>query len=219
MRLFPNSSEKAMRNQVVTKEVREENREGILLMPTEVIEYLYCPRFTYFLNCLNIPQHEEQRYKVLLGRELHDRRKKINREYLRRKISCTGKDVDVHMVSKKYHLRGVVDEVLSFADGTRSPFDYKFAEYTDFVYRTHRIQSICYGLLIRDWYGCEVKRGFVCYTRSNYKLKEISFMEKDFDEALGIIKNIMDIISKGFYPVKTRFRVRCVDCCYRNICV
>lgn len=208
-----------MRNQVVREMVREEDREGILLMPTEVIEYLYCPRFTYFLNCLNIPQHEEQRYKVMLGREMHDKRKKINREYLRKKISCTGKDIDVHMVSKKYHLRGVVDEILYFADGTRSPLDYKFAEYTDFVYKTHRIQSICYGLLIREWFGCEVKRGFVCYTRSNYKLKEISFGGKEFDEALGIIEDIINIVSMGFYPKKTRFRVRCVDCCYRNICV
>lgn len=204
---------------MVRKEAKEENREGILLMPTEIIEFLYCPRFTYFLNCLNIPQHEEQRYKVLLGRDLHDKRKKINREYLRRKISCIGKEIDVHMVSRKYHLRGIVDEVLSFADGMRSPLDYKFAEYTDFVYRTHRIQSICYGLLIRDWYGCDVKRGFVCYTRSSYRLKEISFREKDFDEALGIIEDIVDIISMGFFPKKTRFKVRCVDCCYRNICV
>jgi len=197
----------------------ERGAESVLLMPTEVIEYLYCPRFTYFLNCLNIPQHEEQRYKVLLGRELHDKKRKINREYLRKRIGCTGKEIDVHMISKKYHLRGIVDEVLYFADGTRAPLDYKFAEYTDFVYRTHRIQSILYGLLIQDWFGCEVKRGFVCYARSSYKLKEIFFKEKDFDEGLQIINEIISIISKGFFPKKTRFRVRCIDCCYRNICV
>jgi len=215
MRSSPNSSDKGMKEQVS----REERTDGILLMPTEVVEYLYCPRFTYFLNCLNIPQHEEQRYKVLLGRELHEKKKKINREYLRKKISCIGKEIDVHMVSQKYHLKGIVDEVLLFADGTRSPFDYKFAEYKEYVFRTHRVQSILYGLLIQDWYGCEVKRGFVCYTRSNYRLKEIPFREKDFDEAIGIIEEIINIISKGYYPKKTSFRVRCVDCCYRNICV
>lgn len=215
MRSSLNSSEKKKKDQ----NAAEKQSDGILLMPTEVIEYLYCPRFTYFMNCLNIPQHEEQRYKVLLGRELHEKKKKINKEYLRKKIGCTGKDIDVHMVSKKYRLKGIVDEVLSFEDGTRSPLDYKFAEYSDFTYRTHRIQSILYGLMISDWYGCNVKRGFVCYTRSNYKLKEIHFREKDFNEALVIIKDIIDIISKGFYPKKTKFRVRCIDCCYRNICV
>ncbi len=38
-----------------------------MITPSEVIEHIYCPRFTCFLNCLNIPQHEELRYKVLKG--------------------------------------------------------------------------------------------------------------------------------------------------------
>jgi len=198
---------------------READRESILLMPTEIIEYLFCPRFIYFMNCLNIPQHEEQRYKVMLGRKLHDRKRRINRGYLRKKISCTGKDIDVHMVSRKYCLKGVVDEVLSFSDGTRAPLDYKFSEYKDFVYRTYRIQSICYGLMIRDWYGCDVKRGFVCYVRNHYKLKEIHFKKKDLEETLEIIEDVINIIMTGRYPRKTRFGVRCVDCCYKNICV
>ncbi len=199
--------------------LRETGADGILLMPTEIVEYLYCPRFTYFLNCLNIPQHEEQRYKVLMGRELHEKKKIANRAYLRKKIACIGKYINVHMISRRYHLRGIVDEVLCFADGTRSPLDYKFAEYSEFVYRTHRIQSILYGLLIRDWYECDVKRGFVCYARSNYRLKEIPFSEKDFDEGVQIIREVVSIICTGFYPKKTKFAVRCIDCCYRNICV
>jgi hypothetical protein len=88
MRSLPNSSKKGVQEQAgreIAKEMfKEEDRKSVLLMPTEIIEYLYCPRFTYFLNCLNISQHEEQRYKVLLGRKLHDKKKKINRDYLRK---------------------------------------------------------------------------------------------------------------------------------------
>lgn len=48
----------------------------VMITPSEVIEYLFCPRFLYFMNCLKIPQHEELRYKVMKGRALHERREK-----------------------------------------------------------------------------------------------------------------------------------------------
>ena len=55
-------------------------KDGVYITPSEVIEYLYCPRFIYFMNCLSIPQHEEQRYKVLMGREIHEKKSKINKK-------------------------------------------------------------------------------------------------------------------------------------------
>ncbi|MEW6455466.1 MAG: CRISPR-associated protein Cas4 [Acidobacteriota bacterium] len=196
-----------------------EKVEGMYLTPSEIIEYLYCPRFIYFMNCLNISQHEEQRYKVLLGREIHEGRKRVNRNYLRKKINCTGKDINVYMVSENFHLKGTVDEVLYLEDGTLAPFDYKFAEFKETLYRTHKVQSVLYGLLIKDFYKAEVKKGYICYVRDNYLVKEIPFKEKDFIEAQMIIDEMFSIIQLGFYPKKTKYSIRCVDCCYRNICV
>lgn len=193
--------------------------QSISVTPSEVIEYTFCPRFIFFMNCLCIPQHEENRYKVLIGRDFHEERQKINRDYLRKKISCVKKDILVYLVSSKYHLRGEVDEVLSFADSTMAPLDYKFAEYKDTTYKTHRIQSLLYGLLIKDNYQCEVKKGYVCYVRSNYLLKEITFSEEDFKEGCQVIGEVLKIIQSGYYPKKTKFLARCIDCCYKNICV
>lgn len=192
---------------------------GIYITPSEVIEYIFCPRFIFYMNCLCIPQHEENRYKVLLGRGLHEERKMINRNYLRKKISCIKKDILVYLVSSRYHLRGEVDEVLYLADGTMAPLDYKFAEYKDALYRTHKIQSVLYGLLIKDNYQSEVKRGYLCYVRSKYLLKEIVFSDKDFQETEQIIKDVLRIIQQGYYPKKTKFLTPCIDRCYKNICV
>lgn len=194
-------------------------QEGIYTTPSEIIEYLFCPRFIFFMNCLCIPQHEESRYKVLLGRELHDERQKANRDYLRKKISCVKKEILVYLSSSRYRLKGEVDEVLYLADGTMAPLDYKFTEYKDTIYRTHRIQSVLYGLLIKDNYQCDVKKGYICYVRSAYILKEMTFTDKDFQEAQEVIDDVLKIIQYGYYPKKTRFLVRCIDCCYRNICV
>lgn len=194
-------------------------REDVFITPSDVIEYLFCPRFIYFMNCLNIPQHEDERYKVIKGREVHEEKSKINREYLRKKLGCAAKDISVYLTSSVLHLRGEVDEVLSFSDGTLAPLDYKFAEYKDWVFQTHKYQSALYALLIMENYGQEVNRGYVCYIRSKNLIKEILFNNADFEKAKRLIRDVFSIISKGYYPKKRSSPAHCIDCCYRNICV
>jgi len=190
----------------------------VFITVSDVMEYLFCPRFIYFMHCLGIPQHEERRYKVLKGRALHDAREKLNREYLRKKLQCVRKELAVYLVSQKYHLKGEVDEVLFLEDGTAAPLDYKFAEYKELLYRTHRYQSALYGLMIADTYGVAVKRGFVCYTRSNHLVKEVNLSATDFERAIAQVNEVLAIIQQGFYPEGTKYKTRCVDCTYRNIC-
>lgn len=194
-------------------------QEDIFITPSDVIEYLYCPRFTYYMNCLNIPQHEDSRYKVLKGREVHEEKAKINKEYFRRKLGCIAKDISVYLTSSNLHLKGEVDEVLSLSDGTLAPLDYKFAEYKDWVFNTHKYQSALYALLIMENYGCDVNRGYICYVRSNNFIKEINFCRNDFEMAKNFVKEILKIISTGYYPKKKSSLARCIDCCYKNICV
>ncbi len=194
-------------------------KEGAYITPSEVVEYLYCPRFIYFMNCLSISQHEEQRYKVLAGREIHEKKAKINKDHLRKKLNCTKREISVYLASDKYYLKGVVDEVLFLEDGTAAPFDYKFAEYKDRLFRTHKIQSILYAILIKENYQREVKRGYVCYTRSKNLIKTIDFKERDFIKAVGVIDEILKIIQTGYYPKGTKYPSKCIDCCYKNICV
>jgi len=192
---------------------------GVFVSASVLLEYLFCPRFIYFMNCLCIDQHEDKRFKVLKGREIHEDRAKTNIDYLRKRIGCVNKEINVYLASHKYHIKGEVDEVLTLSDGTMAPLDYKFAEYKETVFRTQRYQSVFYGLLIRENYGKGVKRGFICFVRSNNYLKEVQINEKDFLELQFMINEILDITQKGYYPKGTKFKAQCIDCCYRNICV
>ncbi len=198
---------------------REEVKEEIFITPSDIIEYLFCPRFTYYMNCLNISQHEDARYKVMKGREVHEEKSRINREYVRKKLGCVTKDISVYLTSTILHLRGEVDEVLSLSDGTLAPLDYKFAEYKDWVFQTHKYQSTLYALLIMENYGKEVNKGYVCYLRSKNFIKEIPFCRADFEKAKSLVREVLSIISKGYYPKKRSSFAHCIDCCYRNICV
>lgn len=189
------------------------------ISPSLLMEYLFCPRFIYFMNCLCIPQREEKRKKVLIGRELHNERSKTNIDYLRKRIGCVGKEINVYLSSQELKINGEVDEVLTLNDGTMAPLDYKFSEYRDFTFKTHRYQSIFYGLLIKENYKKEVKKGFICYTRSKNLLKEIQIKENDFEELKKFIKEIINIRLKSFFPRGTKNKAKCIDCTYKNICI
>lgn len=186
---------------------------------SDVLEYLFCPRFIYFMYCLDIPQHEEKRFKVLKGREVHEIRRLTNTEYTRKKLNCMRKERDIFIASKENRIKGIVDEVLFLEDGTAAPLEYKFAEYKDKIFRTYKYQLILQALLIKENYGLDVKRGYICYTRSNSLVKQIDFKPSDFKKAVDIIESIIDIIEKGVYPKATKSSMKCIDCCYRNICI
>jgi CRISPR-associated exonuclease Cas4 len=47
---------------------------------------------------------------------------------------------------------------------------------------------------------------------------EIDFRQKDFEMAKQIVREILMIIQRGYYPEGTKQKARCVDCTYRNIC-
>lgn len=185
--------------------------------PSQIIEYLYCPRYTFFEYVLRIPQYEEKYYKVTRGRELHNQKLEQNKEYLRRKIGVVQKWTDQYLGSKE--LRGKVDEVLLLKDGTYAPLDYKFALWKDKVYETYKQQLYCYALLIEETFQGTVKKGFLVYTRSKHKLIEIPVTQKGKDQIKKSCEQMLEILEKNTFPRATSFKKRCVNCTYRNICV
>lgn len=185
--------------------------------PSQIIEYLYCPRYTYFEYVLRIPQHEEKYYKVNRGRELHDQKLERNKEYLRKKIGVQQKWTDQYLGTER--LRGKVDEVLKLKDGTFAPLDYKFALWKDQVFETYKQQLYCYAVLIENVFKAKVSKGFLVYTRSRHKLVEIGISEKEKETIYESMDKMMRIIEGNEFPRATRFKKRCVTCTYRNICI
>jgi len=187
------------------------------ITPSDIIQYLYCPRFTYFEHVLKIPQHEDKYYKAMRGRHLHDRKQVTNKSYLRKKIGVVEKYQEQYLTND--YLRGKVDEVLELDDQTMAPLDYKFAKYKNKVYQTYKTQLYCYAWLIEENFGYEVNRGYLVYTRSNNKVVELPVTEKAVEKVKNTAAQILDIIRRNRFPEATRYKKRCRDCTYRNICV
>lgn len=185
--------------------------------PSHIIEYLYCPRFTYFEYVLCIPQYEERHFKVEKGRHIHDLKLEQNKDYLRKRIGTVEKYADQYLTNNL--LRGKIDEVLLLNDGSMAPLDYKFAKFGERIYNTYRTQLECYAVLIESNFHKKVNKGFLVYTRSSNKLVEINIDEKAKSEIERICIEVSEVINKNHFPKATKYKQRCLGCTYRNICV
>jgi len=188
----------------------------VSLTPSQIIQYLYCPRFTYFEYVLRIPQYEERHYKVGRGREVHAQKARDNIDYLRRRIGVREKWLNQYLTNDL--LRGEVDEIFLLKDGTMAPLDYKFARYEEKIYETYKTQLFCYAWLIEQNFGKPVVRGFLVYTRSRNKIIEVPVSEHDLGKVKRAAAAIQDILKTNKYPKATKYKRRCLSCTYRNVC-
>ncbi|MFH0736424.1 MAG: CRISPR-associated protein Cas4 [bacterium] len=190
--------------------------DSISITPSQIIEFLFCPRFIYFMYVLDIPQFEEGNFKVMLGRNLHTEKLNVNKNYLRKKINAKEKYLDVYLTNK--YLRGRMDEVLELNDGSLAPLDYKFAEYKEHIFKTYLTQLYCYAILIEDNFNAKVNKGFIVYTRSKNKLIEVDIPDNAKNEIINHTTEIVNIIENNIYPKVKASQQKCCGCIYRNIC-
>jgi len=185
---------------------------------TDILEYSFCPRFTYFERFLEIPEHQGKRFKVQKGREVHEQKQGVNRGYLRRTIGCVGREIGVRLYGQEGRYAGELDEALYLNDGTMAPLDYKWAVWKGRVFPTHTLQLTFYATLIEETFGRPVERGFLVYVRSKNKLITQPIGEEERARLREAIEAISRIRCLGWYPPPTPHKRQCDDCCYRNIC-
>ena len=187
-----------------------------MIMPIDIVNYLYCPRYIYYQYVLEIPQYEEKNFLLLMGREMHEKKLISNKDYLRKRIGAVKKIISPYLANDK--LRGRPDEVLELNDGTMAPLDYKFSKYEGRIYKPIIYQMISYAVLIEDIYKKEVNKAFIVYIRSSNHLEEIEITKEYKLLINNAIEGVLEIIEKEIYPEATKIRKKCVNCTYKNIC-
>ncbi|HNX03145.1 MAG TPA: CRISPR-associated protein Cas4 [Candidatus Cloacimonas sp.] len=188
------------------------------ITPSEVMEYLFCPRFVYFMNVLKIEQHEHRRTLVNKGRDIHKLKMVQNKDYLRKKAGAVDKLTDVYLSSDKLKLVGKIDEVLFLEDGSAAPLDYKYAFWENKIYKTLKYQQVLYALLIMENFQVPVNKAYIIYTRSQNHLEELAVTPKMLDKAKLTLDEIFKIINMEIYPKPAKAKRKCSDCTYRNLC-
>ena len=104
-------------------------------------------------------------------------------------------------------------------DGSMAPLDYKFAHYREKIYETYKTQLYCYAWLIQRNYHRSVNCGYLVYTRSQNKLVEVPIQTSNVRAIEKAAQAIRKIIEQNIYPKPTKYKRRCVNCTYLNICI
>lgn len=194
------------------------NENTFYVTPSQIVEFTFCNRFVYFMKCLGIPQNADKHYKVNKGNKIHENREVNNTEYIRKSVGAIDKNIGIELTSKKYQLKGKVDELLTLEDETLAPLDYKYTPYKGYVYKTHQLQITLYAIMAEEMYHQKVDKGFVVYCRNENSIQTLEITDKLKLEAIETLDNYQKVLN-GYYPMATKDQSKCEDCCYKNICI
>lgn len=181
---------------------------------TDIVEYTYCPKFSYFQKVMEIPQFEKKRGTVLKGRQVHTEREKRNRGYLPAQFRGGKKFIERTFFSKKLNLVGKADQVI-LQDGHAVLYERKYSK--EFISDTLLVQLGLLAMLITEGTGEVCDKAIVEFIRSNNKQVEIPITPKILQFAKSQFDNFIDTVKNGEMPF-SRYSNKCVDCCYKRIC-
>lgn len=184
------------------------------LTVTDVVEYAFCPKFTYYGIVLGLKQYEEKRGTIMAGRRMHSKHEKTNVTYLPHNIQ--GKKLtSVKFYSKNLGLIGKIDEAIETNDEVVL-IERKYTE-NDIVGPTLKVQLGLLAILIEENIRKPVRKAIVIFSKKQRKEVEVKLDQTMKSYALDMFNKTKKVISDGISPF-SRFDNRCLNCCYRKIC-
>jgi CRISPR-associated exonuclease Cas4 len=188
------------------------------ITPSDVLEFLFCPRFIYFMKVLHVPQFEEKRFLVQKGRKVHEDRISANKSYMRKKLDVERKIENAKLFCSAFRISGIVDEILFLRDGTASPVDYKYAFHKrDF--KTYFFQGLMYCLMIEETFRIVSRKAYISFSRDKWQVEEMIYDDSSIEKLGKILESIIGIVSLGLLPKKKGSKRKCADCTFRKLCV
>lgn len=186
-----------------------------MISVTTVVENVFCEKFTYYGEVLGLLQYEEKRGAVISGKSFHHKHEKTNQKFIPRNISGK-KIISTKFYSKKYDLFGVIDEAIELDDKVIL-IERKFSDYSK-IYDTIRVQLGLLAILIEENLRKPVKEAYVVFHKNKRDEIIVSIDEKVKKFAIKMLNQTKQIINSGIIP-RSQFDNRCLNCCYRKICL
>ncbi|MEM4389868.1 MAG: CRISPR-associated protein Cas4 [Candidatus Micrarchaeia archaeon] len=188
-----------------------------MTLPTrviDVVEHVFCPKFTYFQHVLGIPQHEEKRGSVLSGRQIHERRLRNNPAYVIAGVPSGARRNSILLYSERLDLIGRADYII--LSGTEAVLvEQKYA--SPFIGATLKTQVSLLAILLSDALGLSCSRAIIRFLKPPKSNVELPITEEMKAAALKALADFRRVCRLGIMPF-SRYTRRCEDCCYRKIC-
>ncbi len=190
--------------------------EGDLLTVTDLKQYTYCPRVTYYERCL--PDFRPRTHKMDEGKLAHEEEQK---RAARRRLRGYGLErgerrFEVALTSARLRLRGKIDEVVVTPGPPRAvyPVDYKLARQASPHYQ---LQLVAYALMLEEAWGLPVERGYI-YLIPVRRVEPVAVTPALRAAVFETLKSIEAIVAFERMPSPPARRSRCASCEFRRAC-
>lgn len=184
------------------------------LTVTDVVEYAFCPKFTYFINILGLSQFERKRGTVYAGRKLHTSHEKNNLRYLPQGLK--GEKITAYnYFSTKHDLSGKIDEAVVYDDEVIL-IERKYTD-NHKLYPALRVQLGLLSMLIEENLHKPVRKAIVIFSKTKRKITHIPIDDSIRYESLKMLNDVKNTIKNEIMP-ESNFDNRCLNCTFRRIC-
>ncbi|MDH5462738.1 MAG: CRISPR-associated protein Cas4 [Nitrosopumilus sp.] len=184
------------------------------LTVTDVVEYAFCPKFTYFINVLGLDQYEQKRGTVIAGRKLHQLHERNNPTYVPH-ANKGKKLVARKFYSEKLDLSGKIDEAVE-TNSEIILIERKYSDICD-MSDTLLVQLGLLSILIEENLGKPVRNAIVIFSKTTRKQITAVIDDAVKNQSLEILEKTRKVIQMGIMP-DADFDNRCLNCCFRKIC-
>ncbi|MEM2875064.1 MAG: CRISPR-associated protein Cas4 [Candidatus Hadarchaeales archaeon] len=185
------------------------------LSAKDIMNFCYCPRIIYYEHVLKIRQATTK--KELIGREKYEEfKKKSRRGKIIKEFPKLKKLYDVYLYSNKMNIGTRVDCVaINEVKKEAYPIQIKYSSRPSKIYKTQKLQLLLEAKLIEEIMGYSTPLGFIKFLKTDDLVPVNVKNRSELDTAICDIKKF---IHTEVFPDPTRYKRRCVDCCYRKRC-
>jgi CRISPR-associated exonuclease Cas4 len=190
--------------------------ESFLLHPTDIKQWLYCPRVFYYR--IHVPNIRPLTHKMEFGKEagIKEAEREARRSLRTYGLSAGRREFDIPVVSQKLGLRGIVDMAIWKEHPRREviPVDYKLSRKASSHFK---LQLMAYALMLEEKTGYLSERGFL-YLIPLRRAIEVRFSNKLRKQVLTSLDAMWKIIQTETFPAPVSQRSKCVACEFRRFC-
>ncbi len=173
------------------------------ITPTDIKQYTFCPRVTYFTRVMKIKPILGSQQKA--GKKSHEhlsiletRRKRTLKRDL--PFVVKSKEFEKALVSERLGVSGKLDMLITTDENELIPVEFKMMfSNRGTVLLDHKYQLLLLGLLVEDTYSQVVRRGIVHYMNNSDTIL-IRFSHSLKLRTEKIVSDIREMISQGSIP-------------------
>ena len=191
--------------------------EKRMLTATDLMKYVYCPRIIYFIYILKRSQMVTKKEEKGIQKE-SDFQRKGKRTKVVKNYPKLPKMMKVSLTSENLGIKTIADSIMiNEREKEAYPIQAKYAYPPRSIYKTYKLQLAMEAMIIEERMGYNVPYGFIKFLRSGELIK-VMLHDSLKLEVMKSFGKIGKILSSETIPRRTKYRKRCTDCCFKNIC-